>query len=232
MNTTTPDRVAWERARLALLEKEKAHVRATADLAAERRKLPRLRIDTDYRFDTPQGQRSLGDLFGERSQLIVQHFMLAPGASAGCPLCSFWADSFSAMLPHLAARDISFAAVSRASVAEIEHYRQRMGWTFPWVSSGNTSFNADFGVSPTEAQKAAGQWRYNYAERPYRMDDLPGASVFQRDDDGAIYLTYATFERGLDPLNAAYAYIDLTPKGRDEASLPWPMAWVKRHDEY
>jgi predicted dithiol-disulfide oxidoreductase (DUF899 family) len=235
MKQHVTDRESWEAARLELLRKEKALSHAAAELAAARRALPKYRITTPYRFVTTVGEVALPDLFAGRSQLIVQHFMLAPGAVAGCPMCSFWADGYDPMIVHLNRRDISFVAVSRAPIGEIEAYRRRMGWRFPWVSSGESAFNRDFMVYPTEEALAAGRWRYNWQEQPLRSPDMPGISVFEKgqgDEADEVFHTYSTYGRGLDSTNAAYAYIDLTPKGRNEAGLPFPMAWVRRHDEY
>jgi predicted dithiol-disulfide oxidoreductase (DUF899 family) len=232
MSQNQDSREAWERARIELLASEKAHAKATEALAAARRALPGYRVITPYVFKSTEGEKTLADLFGGRSQLIIQHFMLAPGAAAGCPMCSFWADGYDPMIVHLNQRDITFVAVSRAPVNEIETYRKRMGWSFPWVSSGETSFNQDFMVTPSDSDIAAGRWRYNYQDQPIRMRDMPGISVFEKTASGDVLHTYSTYSRGLDSTNAAYAYIDLTPKGRDESVLPFPMAWVKRHDEY
>lgn len=232
MPTTTTNRDEWLRARLALLEREKAHLRAGDEIAALRRALPWLRVDAHYEFDSPSGRVALADLFEGRSQLIVQHFMFGIDADVACPICSFWADGYDPMIVHMNQRDASFVAVSRAPLAKIEAYRRRMGWRFRWVSSFGSSFNVDFGVSPSNAEIAAGTMRYNYRDAPLRGHEAHGVSVFARNAGGAIFHTYSTYARGLDPMNAAYAYLDLTPKGRDESDLPWSMAWVKRHDEY
>lgn len=232
MSQNMNDRAAWERARIELLAKEKAHSKATEELAAARRALPKYRVTTPYVFQSVSGEKTLADLFAGRSQMIVQHFMLGPHASAGCPMCSFWADGFESMVVHMNQRDITFVAVSRGAVSAIEAYRQRMGWTFEWVSSGETSFNPDFMVTPSEADLAAGRWRYNYQEQPVRMRDNPGISVFEKTSGGDVLHTYSTYGRGLENTNAAYSCIDLTPLGRNESGLPFPMAWVRRHDEY
>lgn len=232
MHQQVSDRETWEAARLELLVQEKALSRAAAELAAARRALPKYRITTAYRFVGSAGELTLADLFAGRSQLIVQHFMLAPGAVAGCPMCSFWADGYNPMIVHLNRRDISFVAVSRAPIGEIEAYRTRMGWSFPWVSSAGSSFNRDFMVYPPEDAIESGRWRYNWQEQRVPSADMPGVSVFEKGPDNDVLHTYSTYGRGLDATNAAYAYIDLTPKGRDEAGLPFPMAWIRRHDEY
>jgi len=226
------DRAEWLRARIALLEEEKAHVRAGDEIAARRRALPKLKLEKDYIFKCPQGAVKLSELFDGRSQLIVQHFMFGPDWEEGCPSCSFWADGFDPMIVHLNQRDVSFAVVSRAAIDKLEAYRKRMGWDFTWVSSLDNSFNYDFKVSATESQTAAGTMTYNYAESPVRGSESHGTSVFLKDADGTIYHTYSTYGRGLDRMNAAYGYLDLTPNGRNEGDLPYGMAWVRRHDEY
>jgi len=229
---TVASREDWLAARKALLEEEKAHSRAGDALAAKRRALPWVKVETDYVFETEDGPKSLADLFGGRSQLIVQHFMFGPDWDAGCMICSFWADGYEPMLTHLQNRDIAFTAVSRAPLEKLLAYRQRMGWTFPWASAHGNSFNEDYGVSATEAEIAAGEMTYNSRKGPFHAPELHGTSVFARDDSGAVYHTYSTYGRGLDRMNGLYGFIDLTPKGRDEDSLPFSMAWVRRHDEY
>ena len=183
-------------------------------------------------IQTPEGEKGLGDLFGDKSQLILQHFMMGPGWENGCPSCSFWADGYNGTLPHLAGRDAQFVAVSVAPLAEIEVYRSRMGWTFPWMSSEGSDFNRDFQVSFTDEEMAAGEMYYNFRNTSVPVKEAPGASVFARDEDGQVYHTYSCYSRGLDMLNVVYQYLDLLPKGRDEQDLPHPMAWVKRRDEY
>jgi predicted dithiol-disulfide oxidoreductase (DUF899 family) len=216
-------------ARLDLLAREKELNRLRDELAAERRQLPWVRLEKSYEFDGPDGRLSMLDLFGDRSQLIVCHFMLGPGWVEGCPICSFWADSYDGTQVHLAARDAALVAVSRAPFAEIEAYRQRMGWSFRWVSSAPSDFNFDFGVSSTPEHRAA---EYNFRPVAEPMEESPGLSVFARDDAGQVFHTYSAYSRGLDPVNAAYQLLDLTPKGRDEQDLPWTMAWLRRHDSY
>jgi predicted dithiol-disulfide oxidoreductase (DUF899 family) len=215
----------WLAERLALLAREKALNRARDELAAARRALPWVRIDKPYRFEGAGGPLGLADLFAGRSQLALYHFMFGPDWQEGCPSCSFWADGYDGMAVHLAARDVTLAAASRAPLAKLLAYRDRMGWRFPWVSALGSDFNADFGVTLPEAGGT-----YNYAPTR-RTGEMPGLSVFVRDGD-AVFHTYSTYARGLDPLNSAYQILDLTPKGRDEAGLPWPMAWVRRHDRY
>ena len=226
------DREQWLTARKALLQKEKAFSRTRDDLARERRDLPWVRIDKAYAFEGPEGRLTLGDLFGGKGQLLVYHFMMGPDWTEGCPSCSFWADNYNGVDVHLAHRDTALAAVSRAPLAKIEAYRKRMGWTFRWVSSAGSDFNFDFGVSFDPAKRVEGERNYNYGTVAFGGDEAPGLSAFRRGDDGAIYHTYSTYSRGLDMFNGAYQMLDLTSKGRDEEGLPWPMAWVKRHDSY
>jgi predicted dithiol-disulfide oxidoreductase (DUF899 family) len=222
----------WERARKALLAKEKAFTQAREELAQARRALPWERVEKAYVFDGRNGPESLGDLFGGRSQLVVYHFMLSPGSEAPCKGCSFWADNFERNVAHLAARDVTLLAVSRAPLAQLEAVARRMGWSFKWVSSGRTDFNYDYRVS---FDPERGPQAYNYAPKTGPMKDLPGISVFyrdERDEKTSIFHTYSTYGRGLDMMNVAYQYLDLVPKGRDEADLPRPMAWVRLRDEY
>jgi predicted dithiol-disulfide oxidoreductase (DUF899 family) len=221
----------WTRERKALLAKEKEFTRARDRLSAERRALPWVKVDKDYVFDTPQGKKTLFDLFDGRSQLIVYHFMLGPGWEEGCPSCSYLADHFDGAVIHLAQRDVTFVAISRAPLAEIEAFKRRMGWHFPWVSSFANDFNFDFHVSfkENEVGKTA---EYNYERQEVDSDEMPGASVFYKDETGTVFHTYSTYARGLDILVGAYNFLDLTPKGRDEDELPWTMAWVRHHDKY
>jgi len=221
----------YRAARLDLLAREKELTRLRDAVAAERRRLPWVRLEQSYEFDGPAGRVPMRDLFDGRSQLIVYHFMLAPGWGEGCPLCSFWADSFNVMPVHLAQRDTSFVAVSRASFGEIDAYRRRMGWSFPWYSSAPGDFNSDFGVSATPQQRAEGG-EYNFRHVEQLGEESPGLSVFATNETGEIFHTYSTYSRGLDPINSGYQLLDLTPKGRDEQDLRWPMAWVRRHDSY
>jgi predicted dithiol-disulfide oxidoreductase (DUF899 family) len=190
-----------------------------------------VKVTKRYAFEGPDGQQSLGDLFAGRSQLIVYHFMYGPDWDEGCPSCSFWADNFEGIPIHLAHRDATLVAISRAPYAKLAAYRERMGWTFPWYSSQGSDFNFEFQVSYTPEQVESGKAEYNYRQSEV-IDELPGISVFYRDENGDVYHTYSTYSRGLDMLNGAYHYMDLLPKGRDEAELPWTMAWLSRHDEY
>jgi predicted dithiol-disulfide oxidoreductase (DUF899 family) len=220
----------WLGARRQLLEKEKAFTRLRDELSRERRELPWERVEKSYVFQTRDGRETLADLFAGRTQLIVYHFMFAPDWDGGCKSCSFWADNFNGIICHLNQRDVSMVAISRAPLAKLEAFRQRLGWTFKWASSADNDFNFDYQVSFRPEQAA--QALYNYAKNGGSQSELPGISVFLKDPDGGIFHTYSCYARGLDMLNTAYHYLDLVPKGRDEAGLPQNMAWVKYHDLY
>ena len=224
----------WLAARRRLLDEEKELTRLRDELSRKRRAMPWLRIDKDYRFDGPEGQNlALGELFGGRRQLIVYHFMFAPDWEKPCKSCSFWADGYNGVTTHLEARDTRLVAVSRAPRAKLEATAKRMGWTFPWYSSGDGAFNYDFDVSfLPEYTAGEGAVRYNFAAIEPRMTDLPGISAFVKEPDGAVYRTYSAYARGLDALNGAYQLLDITALGRQEEDLPSPMAWVRLHDEY
>ena len=226
----------WQAARKEFMDREKAFTRERDALSAARRDLPWTEITTDYRFQSPDGEVSLSDLFDGRDQLLLYHFMMGPDWEEGCPSCSFWADNYDGTQVHLAHRDTAFAVVSRTSVEKIEAYRGRMGWNFRWVSSLDSPFNFDMGVSFTPEQIESGERAYNYGTASFGGDEAPGLSTFIRrtDDDGTehIYLTYQTFARGLDMLNGTYHHLDLMPKGRDEDNLEWSMQWLHRHDAY
>ncbi|MSQ70123.1 MAG: DUF899 domain-containing protein [Betaproteobacteria bacterium] len=222
----------WLAARLRLLEREKELTRLRDAVAAERRALPWERVVKPYRFQGPDGEETLASLCRGNSQLIVYHFMLGAGWKEGCPSCSFMSDHVDGALPHLAARDVSYVAVSRAPLEEIEAFRRRMGWRFRWVSSHGNDFNIDFRVSPTPGEKAQGRLAYNYGEMNFSGDELPGASVFCKDATGDVFHTYSTYGRGLDLLIGSYNWLDLVPKGRDEDGLKYSMAWVRHHDRY
>lgn len=221
----------WLAARKILLAREKEATRLRDRLNAERLALPWVKIDTAYRFETPDGSKTLAELFDGRSQLMVYHFMLAPGWEAGCEGCSFLADHLDGTLPHLNHHDVTLVVVSRAPLAEIEAYRRRMGWTFPWVSSHGSDFNHDFHVSFTEEQLAAGEVEYNFAAIPAARaaGELPGLSAFYRDEAGEVFHTYSTYARGGEELIGTYMVLDLAPKGRNETEI---MDWMRRHDEY
>jgi predicted dithiol-disulfide oxidoreductase (DUF899 family) len=222
----------WTEARKALLAKEKEFTRLREQLAQARRDLPWKAFTADYVFEGPGGNVTLSELFGDRSQLIVYHFMFDPGWDAGCPHCSFWADNFDGTPVHLAARDVAFAAVSRAPYAKIAAYRQRMGWSFPWVSSAQSPFNYDFGASFTPEAIASHTAVYNYSSADPGFEDREGLSVFARNDAGEIFHTYSAYARGIDMVNGTYQFLDLVPKGRDEPAEGNPQFWVRRHDEY
>jgi predicted dithiol-disulfide oxidoreductase (DUF899 family) len=222
----------WLAARKAYLAEEKAFSRARDALAEKRRELPWEKVEKTYVFDGPNGKETLADLFGGKSQLIVYHFMLGPDWEAGCPSCSLLADHFDGAVVHLAQRDVTFLVVSRAPLAQIEKFKRRMGWRFKWVSSFGADFNYDYQVSASPAEKASGKTFYNYVETTFPSEERPGASVFYKNDAGEVFHTYSSYGRGLDIVIGAYNLLDLAPKGRDEAGLPWPMAWVRHHDRY
>ena len=222
----------WIAERQALLAREKELVRLRDEVARARRALPWQRAEKDYVFDTPQGRRSLADLFEGRRQLLVQHFMLGPGWEQGCPSCSFMADHTDGILVHLAHRDVSFVAVSRAPMAEIARFKERMGWTFRWVSSAPNDFNKDFHVSFDAEDRVEGEVYYNYGMTGFPNTEAPGISVFYRDDAGAIFHTYSTFGRGVEAMMGTYSLLDLVPKGRDEHDGFYKMDWVRHHDRY
>jgi predicted dithiol-disulfide oxidoreductase (DUF899 family) len=222
----------WLAARQALLAKEKEFTRQRDELSRQRRALPWVKVDTNYVFEGPQGRVSLSDLFNGRSQLIVYHFMLGPGWPEGCPSCSFLADHFDGAITHLVQRDVSFTAVSRATMPEIAAFKKRMGWSFPWISSNGNSFNHDFHVSFTPEERAGGKVYYNYGLTEFPSEEAPGLSVFAKNEAGEIFHTYSSYARGLDILLGAYNFLDFAPKGRAEDALPWTMAWVRHHDRY
>jgi predicted dithiol-disulfide oxidoreductase (DUF899 family) len=222
----------WVAARKAHLADEKAFTRARDELSRKRRELPWEKVGKAYLFETPYGKAALANLFDGKSQLIVYHFMLGPGWEEGCPSCSLLADHFDGAVVHLAQRDVAFVAVSHAPLAEIEKFRRRMGWQFRWVSSFGSDFNFDYHVSASPAEKAAGKVEYNYETTEFPSDERPGASVFYKNETGTVFHTYSTYGRGLDILIGAYNFLDLAPKGRDEGSLAYGMAWVRHHDRY
>ncbi|NDZ15142.1 DUF899 domain-containing protein [Variovorax sp. WS11] len=232
VNHPVVSKAQWIAQRKTLLAREKELTRLRDQIARERRALPWERVEADYVFEAPEGRRTLAELFGDRRQLLVQHFMLAPGWEQGCPSCSFMADHADGMNVHLAYRDVSFVAMSRAPLAEIERFRRRMGWQFKWVSSHGTDFNHDFGVSFTPEEVARGKLHYNYGEWPMASEEWPGISVFYKDDAGEIFHTYSTYGRGVEVMMGTYNMLDLTPKGRDEGDGPYKMDWVRHHDRY
>jgi predicted dithiol-disulfide oxidoreductase (DUF899 family) len=222
----------WLEARQSLLEEEKALTRRRDELSRRRRELPWVKVEQDYVFDGPHGNVALSHLFAGRAQLMVYHFMFGPEWAEGCPSCSMLADSIDGALVHLAQRDATLAMVSRAPIAKIEAFRKRMGWNCPWVSSYGNSFNRDYHVSFTKDEMEKGETYYNFGVNRFPSEEAPGLSVFHKDAAGSIFHTYSTYARGLEPLLATYTLLDLTPKGRDEDQLSFPMAWVRHHDRY
>jgi predicted dithiol-disulfide oxidoreductase (DUF899 family) len=219
----------WLTARKELLAREKELSRLRDELSRLRRELPWEPVDKGYIFEGAEGRRTLRQLFDGRSQLVVYHFMFEPDWDEGCKSCSFWADSFDPNVVHLKARDVTLVAVSRAPYRKIAAYRDRMGWSFPWFSSGESGFNVDFGVTfAADEQERDGA--YNYGTQAPQMAEREGVSVFAMDADGRVFHTYSTYARGIDLLNTAYNYLDLVPKGRDEDGRP--QSWVRRHDDY
>jgi predicted dithiol-disulfide oxidoreductase (DUF899 family) len=231
-NHRVVSRDQWVAERKTLLAREKELTRLRDGIARERRALPWVRVDKDYVFDAPGAPRRLVDLFDGRRQLLAQHFMLAPGWQQGCPSCSFMADHADGMTVHLAHRDVTFVAISRAPLAEIERFRRRMGWQFTWVSSNGTDFNYDFRVSFTPAEVTRGNLDYNYGEWPLSSEEWPGVSAFYKDDAGDIFHTYSTYGRGVEVMMGTYNMLDLMPKGRDERDVDHKMEWVRHHDRY
>lgn len=237
MTTATMERTSakivshaeWLAARKQFLTAEKEFTRLRDELSRQRRELPWERVEKKYIFEGDKGKQTLADLFGHKNQLIVYHLMFGAGWGESCPSCAFIADQFDSLIPHLAARDTNLVAISRAPWQELSPFKERMGWKFPWLSSFGTDFNFDYQVS--DPKSSDGKVMYNYDRIEFPSEELPGASVFFR-KDGEIFHTYSTYGRGLDILLNAYNFLDLTPKGRDEEGLPWPMAWVRHHDKY
>jgi predicted dithiol-disulfide oxidoreductase (DUF899 family) len=221
-------REEWLDARQRLLDREKEMTRMRDRLAEERRSLPWVRVEKTYVFDAPDGRKTLADLFDNRSQLIIHHFMFHPEWNAGCKTCSFDADHAEGALVHLENHDVSYVHVSRAPLDKIEAYKKRMGWTARWVSSFNSDFNYDYHVSFTPEDLAAGNVFYNFRLQE-GIEDVPGLSVFFKDEDGAVYHTYSSYARGNEEVLGTYMYLDITPKGRNETEI---MDWIRRHDEY
>src|SRR5437867_5169526 len=224
-------REEWTAARKKLLEKEKESTRLRDQLSVERRKLPWMKVEKNYVFDTPAGKKTLADLFDGRSQLVIYHFMFGPDWQEGCPSCSFLSDHMDGDVPHLAARDVTLTMVSRAPLGKIAAFKKRMGWKFNWVSSHGTDFNRDFHVSFTE-DEVKEKVDYNYTLQEFPSQEAPGLSVFYKDETGDVFHTYSTYGRGLDALVGAYVILDMVPKGRDEDHLAFTMEWVRHHDRY
>jgi predicted dithiol-disulfide oxidoreductase (DUF899 family) len=239
-NTESPDlknhqvvsHEEWLAARRALLAKEKEFTQQREELARLRRALPWEKVEKPYVYAGPNGKQTLPDLFGKHSQLIVYHFMFSPDDDEGCLHCSFWADSFNGASLHLPHRDVSFVAISRAPLEKIEPFKQRMGWSFTWLSSFHSDFNFDFHVSFTPEEVHNRTAVYNYVRTDPGPLDREGISAFYKDESGAVFHTYSCFARGIDMMNATYQYLDLVPKGRDELDLPDPQEWVRHHDRY
>jgi predicted dithiol-disulfide oxidoreductase (DUF899 family) len=251
-NHNTGTREEWLAARLELLEAEKALTRRSDELARRRQELPWVRIDKEYRFETDEGTASLADLFKGRSQLLIYHFMFGPDYTAGCPSCSAIADGFSGSVVHLANHDVTLCAVSRAPLAKLQAYKQRMGWSFPWASSSGSDFNNDFQAAHTKEEQQSGVGAYNFRAMDMRPEleagedspwvsalagrvgtdwatyrrELPGVSAFAL-EDGVVYHTYSAYARGLDVLWGMYQWLDRAPRGRNETGI-----WWRRHDEY
>jgi predicted dithiol-disulfide oxidoreductase (DUF899 family) len=222
----------WLSARIELLKKEKELTRLRDEQSRQRRELPWVKVEKNYVFDTPDGERTLADLFDGRSQLVVYHFMFGPDWAEGCPSCSFVADHIDGALVHLAARDVTLAMVSRAPLPKIEAFKKRMGWRFRWVSSFENDFNFDYHVSFTKDEKANGKVNYNFGREEFPSNEAPGISVFSKSANGEIFHTYSAYARGLEPLVGTYTLLDLVPKGRDEDGLGFTMEWVRHHDRY
>lgn len=225
-------REEWLAVRKALLVKEKELTRLREKLSAERRALPWVKVEKNYVFDTPEGKKTLVELFDGRSQLIVKHFMFPPGAKNVCVGCSFQSDHIDGANMHLAHHDVTLIAVGRAPLAELQAYKERMGWKFNWVSSNSSDFNYDYNVSFRPEELAKGKAYYNYEMRDVGIEDLSGISVFHKDANGDIFHTYSIYGRGGEETIGAYIYLDITPKGRDETINGNLTDWVKRHDEY
>ncbi len=221
----------WLKARKALLIKEKKFTRLGDQLSRQRRDLPWVKVDKEYVFDGPNGRETLADLFDGKRQLLVYHFMFGPGWKEGCPHCSFWADNFNPIVPHLRQRDTAFVAISRAPWKEIAPFKKRMGWSFKWVSSFGTDFNYDYYASFSPKDVKSGAAFYNYLKREVGVTEREGVSAFYKDATGAIFHTYSAYARGIDVLNTAYHYLDLTAKGRDE-DPDNPQDWVDYRDKY
>ncbi len=232
MDHRVVSRDEWIKARRALLAREKDFTHVRDALSAARRDLPWVKVDKNYVFDGPDGKVSLTDLFDGRSQLIVYHFMFGPDWEQGCPSCSFVADHIDGSTIHLAHRDVTLLAVSRAPFVKIAAFKQRMGWKFNWVSSFSNDFNRDYHVSFTKDELAKGKVDYNFAKTEFPVDEAHGVSTFYKDENGELFHAYSSYARGCDMLVGAYNYLDIAPKGRDEDALSFTMAWVRHHDRY
>ncbi len=231
-NPKVVSRQEWLLARKEYLAKEKEFTQLRDQLSQQRRELPWVKVEKEYSFDGPSGKETLSELFAGRSQLIVYHFMFHPSWDEGCKSCSFWADNFNGVIVHLNHRDVTMVAISKAPLDKLEAIKKRMGWNFKWVSSFETDFNRDYHVSFTPAEMEKGEMYYNYKMGKFPREEGPGISIFHKDKSGNIFHSYSCYARGLDMLNGAYHYLDLVPKGRNEAGLSYPQEWVRHHDKY
>lgn len=231
-NHKVVSREEWLITRKEHLAKEKEFTQLRDQLSQQRRELPWVQVDKEYTFDGPEGKETLSDLFEDRSQLIVYHFMFHPSWDEGCKSCSFWADNYNGIIVHLNHRDVTMVAVSKAPFDQLAAFKKRMGWQFKWVSSFGTDFNRDYHVSFTPEEMNKGEMDYNYKITKFGREEAPGISVFYKDESGHLFHTYSCYSRGLDMLNGAYHLLDLVPQGRDEAGLSYPQAWVRHHDKY
>lgn len=222
----------WLAARKEFLAKEKEFTRLRDELSRQRRDLPWERVEKEYSFEGPHGKETLSDLFDGRNQLIIYHFMFDPDWPEGCKSCSLLADHYDRSIIHLHQRDVTMVTVSRAPLTKLEAFKKRMGWSFKWVSSLGSDFNWDYHVSFTSEEQAEKKTYYNYGIHPFPSSEGPGISVFTKNDQDEIFHTYSCFARGLDILIGAYNLLDIVPKGRDEANLPYGMEWVRHHDKY
>ena len=229
--TIAKNREEWLAKRITLLKREKELNRLRDELAVERRQLPWVLVNKDYSFTDTNGTVSLSGLFDGKSQLLVYHFMFGPDWDEGCPGCSFWADSFNGVTTHLLHRDVRLVSVSHAPYPKLAAFKKRMGWSFPWYSSNGCDFNFDYHVSFTSEQQRVGA-EYNFTLDPKPEEEMPGISVFAKDETGRVYHTYSTYARGLDPINSGYQLLDLVPRGRDEAEFEEAWQWLNYHDAY
>jgi len=231
-NHNVVSRDEWLEARRKLLQEEKDFTRLRDQLSQKRRNLPWVKVEKEYSFEGPDGRQELAELFEDKSQLIVYHFMYGPDWEEACPSCSFWADNFNGINIHLKHRDANLVAISRASFEQIQAYKKRMAWDFKWLSSHGSDFNYDYQASFTADEMESGEMFYNFKMGSFPADESPGVSVFFKNPDGEVFHSYSCYARGLDMLNGAYQYMDLLPKGRDEDDLEFTMAWLRRHDQY
>jgi predicted dithiol-disulfide oxidoreductase (DUF899 family) len=232
VNPKVVSEAEWLVARKDLLTREKELTRLRDEVSRHRRELPWVKVNEEYVFDGPDGKEALADLFADRSQLIVYHFMFGPDWEEGCKSCSYLADHFDGANWHLPHRDVTFVVISRAPLPKLESYKKRMGWRFKWLSSYGNNFNFDYHVSATEGEKAKAKMYYNYETQEGVNEEMPGLSVFYKDENSDVFYTYSTYGRGLDILVGTYNFLDLVPDGRDEDHLDFTMDWVRRHDEY